>query len=281
MPDAARQADMVYALTRFYRDHAYELVRAPMVEFAESASDGFQTMDPVTQQMLAIRSDMTPQIGRLASKRLKDAARPLKLCYSGTVLRLRGEGLHAERQLVQVGAEHIGEDSLDADIAMMVLAADSIKEQGVQDITLECSVPPLANALIGNNAEARQAVAAKDWSALERALGADAAVIIAAGTADSLEALRQVNLPAEASEYIDALKQIVDKLTDALAGVEVRIDVLEQRGFDYYTGVSFGLYAAGSNEELGRGGRYEIAESGEGAVGFSLAVDALLRAQKT
>ena len=58
---------------------------------------------------------------------------------------------------------------------------------------------------------------------------------------------------------------------------------MENRGFEYHTGVSFSFFARGVGSELGRGGRYRTGgENGEGrgeaATGFTLYTDTVLEA---
>ena len=47
--------------------------------------------DPVSGHTLALRGDITVQVGRIATTRVKDAPRPLRLAYHGQVLRLRAK----------------------------------------------------------------------------------------------------------------------------------------------------------------------------------------------
>src|SRR3546814_12448369 len=62
------------------------------------ASQTFRLMDPVSQRMMGLRADMTPQVARIATTRLKKAPRPPRLCYGGQVLQVRGSQLRPERQ---------------------------------------------------------------------------------------------------------------------------------------------------------------------------------------
>ena len=63
---------------------------------------------------MALRSDITPQVGRIAATGLAGAARPLRLCYAGQVVTIKGDGLDPTRERLQVGAELIGSDSVAA-----------------------------------------------------------------------------------------------------------------------------------------------------------------------
>ncbi len=88
-------------------------------------------MDPVSQRMMGVRADMTPQVGRIAASRLKGAPRPLRLSYAGQVLRVKGEQMRPERQIGQAGVELIGVESAAADAEAVLLAAEALKQLGV------------------------------------------------------------------------------------------------------------------------------------------------------
>ena len=119
-PAAAHEARVIEGLLSGFAAYGYERVKPPLIEFEEGLLAGpgaalapqlFRLMDPVSQRMMAIRADMTPQIGRIASTRLTGLARPLRLCYAGQVLRVKGNQLRPERQFAQAGAELIGADA--------------------------------------------------------------------------------------------------------------------------------------------------------------------------
>ncbi len=40
------------------------------------AAHTFRLMDPVSQRMMGLRADMTPQVGRIAASRLQNMPRP-------------------------------------------------------------------------------------------------------------------------------------------------------------------------------------------------------------
>ncbi len=118
-PFAEYEAKVVGRLAKYFTAHGYERVKPPLIEFEESllseagaamAPHSFRLMDPVSQRMLAVRADMTLQVARIATTRLANAPRPLRLSYAGQVLRVRGSQLRPERQFGQAGIELIGAD---------------------------------------------------------------------------------------------------------------------------------------------------------------------------
>ena len=65
-------------------------------------------MEPSTKKILVIRPDITPQIAKLASTKLSHIIRPIRLMYSGEVLRNAKNLYQSDRQYQQIGAELIG-----------------------------------------------------------------------------------------------------------------------------------------------------------------------------
>ncbi|MBT6911042.1 MAG: ATP phosphoribosyltransferase regulatory subunit [Rhodospirillaceae bacterium] len=297
-PFAGHEARSVAQLVAQFEGHGYQQVKPPLIEFEESLLAGpgagvarhmFRLMDPISQRMMGLRADMTTQVARIAATRLKDAPRPLRLCYAGQVLRVRGSQLRPERQYAQAGVELIGAESVAGDAEVVLLAAEVLQDLGVQglsvDLTVPSLVPLLTQALGLKGAEgeaARQALDERDGAAIEalapgvrQQLGA---VMRAAGPADrAIKALADLDLPDTARALCDYLAELIACLKKDNGGLTLTVDPGESRGFEYQTGMSFSLFAEGVRGELGRGGRYPLA-NGESAIGFTLYLDSLMRA---
>ena len=119
-PDAEVEAAAVEAMMGCFAAHGYQRIRPPLLEFEDSllagsgaavAEQTFRLMDPVSQRMMGLRADTTPQVARIATTRLAGAPRPLRLSYAGQCLRVRGHHLAPDRQVAQAGIELIGSDS--------------------------------------------------------------------------------------------------------------------------------------------------------------------------
>ncbi len=297
-PFAGHEARSIEALVAQFENHGYDRVKPPLIEFEESLLSGpgagvarhmFRLMDPISQRMMGLRADMTTQVARIAATRLADAPRPLRLCYAGQVLRVRGSQLRPERQYAQAGVELIGAEGVAGDAELILLAAESLQALGVQglsvDLTVPTLVPLLAQALGLDDAAAeaaRQALDARDGAAVEalptEVQGPLAALLHAAGPADeALKALSGLELPPSAEALRDHLGELIAFLDGRNGGLTLTVDPGESRGFEYQTGVSFSLFADGVRGELGRGGRYALA-GGESAIGFTIYLDSLMRA---
>jgi ATP phosphoribosyltransferase regulatory subunit len=298
-PDAAWEAEVVARLTAVLASHGYERVKPPLAEYEDNllsgagaamAKETFRFMDPISQRMIGLRADMTPQVARIATTRLEHAPRPLRLCYAGQVLRVRGSEMRPERQVGQVGAELIGSDAIAADVEVVAVAAAGLVALGVEGLSVDLTLPTLVPAVCRAaklDAKTRDALRAaldhKD-AARTAAIGGAASrllgrILNASGAAQTaLPALAALALPDEAAVERARLVAVVERLSQVVPNLAVTIDPVENRGFEYHTGISFTFFARGVRGELGRGGRYRTEEAGEDATGFTLYTDTLLEA---
>src|SRR6516164_2111489 len=113
----------------------------------------------------------------------------------------------------------------------------------------------------------------------------DADVEAIAVAAATLAALDRLDLPGRARAERARLGAVLDGLAAAAPELKVTVDPVENRGFEYHTGISFTFFAGGSAAhgsfgELGRGGRYDAGDPAapEPATGFTLYTDTILRA---
>lgn len=301
-PDAEIEAQVVAQLMATLASHGYERVKPPLVEFEETLFAGagaamatatFRMMDPSSHRMIGVRADMTPQVARIAGTRLRDAPRPLRLSYAGQVLRITGSEIRPERQVGQVGAELIGAAGPAADVEAIAVAGEALAAIGVPrlsaDITLPRMVPAIAEAygIVGPRAVAlRAALDHKDASAVAAVAGEAGEIIgrllAAAGPAETaLAVLDRLDLPERARAEQVRLGTVLNELATAAPGLKVTVDPVENRGFEYHSGISFTFYSAmpGPIGELGRGGRYDAGDPAapEPATGFTLYTDTILQ----
>jgi len=299
-PYGARQASLVRMMLDVMAGYGYERVVPPLAEFettlasrlGQNSRGGLMRVtDPATGQTLAIRSDITAQIGRMAAGRLANMPRPMRLSYQGQILRLRGNQLRPERELSQLGAELIGNDSVAAVAEIVSVAVEALSAAGVKNITIDFTLPDLVEMLASEAMPVdpaqldalRRELDMKDAGAL-KAMGAQAYLPLLeatgpfAGAIAKLEALDTGDTGGQMSQRIAALKQIAERVDGAAT---VTLDPTERHGFEYQSWFGFTLYADGYPVPLGRGGTYAIAHQdggAEAATGFSLYPDTLVDA---
>ena len=286
--EAERQAKSVRALLDSVAARGFERVSPPLVEFEESLGarlkssrmDLARFVDPLSKRTLAVRSDITPQIARIVSTQLASAPRPLRLAYAGPVLKLGSTQLNPQRETMQVGAELIGSDSVDAACEIAGAAVEALAMAGVKDITVDLTLPDLVQTLaclILTPAQIEQVDALldmKDAGGLTSAGFKDWLPLIAAtGPVEpSLTALRAFDHAGLMTSRIDG----IERIAKSLSGVRVTLDPTERHGFEYQSWFGFSLFTAQATGAIGRGGSYAIAHPDgrdEPATGFSVYPD--------
>lgn len=293
------RAEMAAWLTRnamqVFAAHGYDRVSPPLVEYERSLATRmqgtgrqhlFRMVDPSSMRTLAIRSDITVQVGRVATTLMASAPRPLRLSYAGQVLRIASDQLAPERERLQIGAELIGHDNIAAAQEVVRIAIEALVQAGATGITVDLTLPDLVDTLAGSafplppamvNAVRRE-LDMKDAGGLA-ALGADAylPLLYAMGPFEAaIDALAAIDAGGALASRIRALRDIAAALPD---DVTVTLDPTERHGFEYQSWFGFSLYADGCPGALGRGGTYAIPDGKGGeevATGFSLYPDALL-----
>jgi ATP phosphoribosyltransferase regulatory subunit len=280
-PEADASARLVRAILDTAASFGYERVQAPLAEFeasltgslGTSARDLLRFVDPVSGETMAVRSDITGQIGRIAATRMGHHPRPVRMSYGGPVVKLRATQLRPEREMMQVGAELIGLDSVAAAIEVVQVAIEGLKAAGVKELTLDLTMPDLIDILKprGDTALLKAALDAKDAGAVPPAY---APLIAAAGPVrEAIERMRAFDSDGKLAERLDAIQQIAESVpTD----VRVTLDPTERHGFEYQSWFGFSLFSALATGEIGRGGSYRIGK--EPAMGFSAYIDPLIDA---
>jgi ATP phosphoribosyltransferase regulatory subunit len=303
-PEAEMEANVTARLMAVLGSHGYERVQPPLVEFEETllsgagasmGSDTFRTMDPTSHRMVALRADMTPQVARIAATRLGHRPRPLRLSYAGQVLRVKASEVRPDRQFGQAGAELIGAEGPAADVEVIAVAAEALLAVGVPNLSVDLTMPTLVPAIaeaFGITGERagllRAALDRKDTTAAAALSGETGRLlsdlVAAAGAADSArKALGKLALPERARAERERLGAVLDGLATAMPGLTLTVDPVENRGFEYHTGISFTFFSRseprlGAMGELGRGGRYQAGDPAafEPATGFTLYTDMIL-----
>jgi ATP phosphoribosyltransferase regulatory subunit len=240
-------------------------------------------------RILALRYDFTASLARVAATTFADTARPLRLCYSGTVYRQEPERGGRPREMLQVGAELLGQGDLTADIEIVRITIALLRAAGVRDFQINLGhvavlAPGLASLPEDLRAEVRRWIDRKDRGSLCRALAGasgDATTLtllpFVIGRRDALTRALE-HAPREAVAGLEHLLALDVALADE-ERAHVVYDLGEVRGLEYYTGMHFEVFVAGAGRAAGAGGRYDelMARFGRPmpAVGVSLDLDTI------
>lgn len=240
----------------------FELVYLPVLEYAGTGGGGgYRFVDP-TGRVVAVRTDFTPLAARVLARCLDGAARPLKVCYAGEVVRPQPTRLRRLPELYQVGFESYGVEGGGEEA--LALSLDLLSEAGVgpRSCLVTVSLAELAAALLGKvlsrpPEEAELELAqARDVDALrERAGGGSTA--FAALAAALLGEPPKCWAPVLG---VEAELERMAPLEDCARrrGLEVAIDAAPRLAGAYYQGVAFTVWGRATRAVLAAGGEYRV-----------------------
>ena len=294
--EAARMETLRRTLLDLFKVCGYQFVIPPMLEYVESLITGvghdldlatFKVVDQLTGRLMGVRADMTPQAARIDAHLLNQQG-ITRLCYAGTVLRTKPDGLAQTREPLQVGAELYGHAGVESDIEIQSLLIKALQAIGIMQVHMDFSHVAVFGSLIessqielGLEQELYAALQSKDQSAV---------AVLAKGldkiTREALIHLTTLNgdqsVLVKAAQVLPATPVIknalaeLTKVANALTSMDVSVsfDLSELRGYHYHSGIVFAAYAQGYKGPLALGGRYDEVGLSFGrarpATGFSL-----------
>ena len=282
------EAEKEFSCTRQFIDNfhkwGYSLVSTPLLEFEESAFYGsgealaprtLKLADPLSQKTLCIRADITTQISRLIESRISNPDLPLRLCYFGDVVRASSQNTRKQRQLKQIGIELVDKNiTPEACAETAIIAIESLIEAGIKDLSIDINTPSLINKLgIEISDELKSAIDKKDISKLPQIINE---LIKISGNADKAFAGVSKSLGKEALAQIEFCKKVYDEIKATNLPINVTVDFVENRGFEYHDVFSFSIFAKNIRDEIGRGGKYTIGNLS--GVGCTIYLSAILDA---
>lgn len=293
-PQAWRMEELRRTLLDLFRDHGYQLVIPPLMEYVDSLLTGvgadldlktFKLVDQLSGRLMGVRADITPQVARIDAHLLASNA-VNRLCYTGSVLHTQSDGFHRSREPIQIGAELYGDASAQADLEILTLMLKGLDACGVRAAQLDIGHVGVYRAL-AQEAGLSEEIEHLLFGALQSKDASAVAVLTAglpASLAEAFAALPQLyggrTVLAEARVRLPALPAVVaaldtlEAVESGLAGVEVAYDLAELRGYGYHNGVVFAAYTAGRSSAIAQGGRYDevgkVFGRARPATGFSL-----------
>ena len=288
-PNAHIQSKIIENLLDVFSSYGYLRVKPPLVEYEETLlSDGpgevlkdstFRVMDPLSQKMLALRADVTAQISRIASTRLSHLSRPLRLSYSGDVLRVKGDSFNMERQKTQVGAELIGPKSEVIDAEIMLVCVKALKSINIDNLTIDINLPFLRKYLLTGITPSlkhsiNQYIDIKDKQSLKKLKFENLNIIselvdVFGDQLNVIKYLHKLKSKGILVDIIDHYLTVIDIVRKNDKSIKLSIDPLENRGFKYHTGITFTIFSDKLKGEIAKGGSYNIL-TGETATGCTI-----------
>lgn len=303
----ARKLAVEEKLQKMFHLFGYRDIQTPTFEFFDVFSKEIGTK-PSRElykffdkegNTLVLRPDFTPSIARCAAKYFMEENAPIRFCYAGNAFSNTSELQGKLKEVTQMGAELIGEPSVRADVEMIAMVVESLKNAGLTEFQVSvgqveyfkgiCEEAGLSEEM---EEELREYISSKNYFGAEEFLIQKkvpecyrSMLLVAAelfGGADILENARQNVKNERSRRAVDRLADIYEGLKTYEADSYVSFDLGMLSKYHYYTGVIFKAYTYGVGEAVVTGGRYDrlLFHFGKdaAAIGFMIVVDSLMEA---
>jgi ATP phosphoribosyltransferase regulatory subunit len=303
---AAKLVYLKQTLNGIFTHWGFRPILPPSLEFLHVLEKGlgeglrektFRFDDRQSGKLVAFPPDITPQVARIVATRMREIPLPLRLCYTGRVLRHAEQQAGKDREIFQAGVELIGLDSPEADAEMIAMAIECLKALGASEFCVDIGQVEFFRGVMAelplSGPRAREvegAIARKDSSELtallrdvplsDRAREEVMALPRLFGGREVLERAAKVVVNRRSKRALENLQRVLEVLE--VYGVEdhVTFDLGELRGLDYHTGVTFQGFLAGVGKAVCLGGRYDNLTARYGypapATGFAFDLQGLL-----
>ncbi len=249
---------------------------------------------------LVLRPDITPSIARAAAKYFMDEDMPIRLSYMGNTFINNSSYQGRLKESTQLGAELIGDKTVDADAEILAMVVECLKAAGLKEFQISVGHAEFFQGLLeaaGITEEAEEEL--RGFISNKNFFGVEELV----ETLDMSSELRQLfgmlGNPDTSMDELRKAKELAKAYPRILSAVENLLaiyQVLEAYGvtkyisielgiissYQYYTGILLAGYTFGSGEAIVKGGRYDKLLTYFGkksaSIGFAIVVDQLMAA---
>ena len=287
--------------------YGYEDIQTPTFEFFDVFSKEIGTTPSKELykffdkdgNTLVLRPDFTPSMARCAAKYFMDEDVPIRFCYLGNTFTNTSNLQGKLKEVTQMGAELMGDKSVEADGEMIAMAIESLLCAGLKEFQLSIGEIEYFKGLceqVGLDEETelslREFISGKNIFGAENLLtekGIDEKhremLLKTTEYFGSVESLLKAKAITDNERSIHAIERL-EKLYRVLCeyGVEkyVSFDLGMLSKYNYYTGVIFKVYTYGVGDAILKGGRYDnlLGYFGKNApaIGFVIVIDDLMQA---
>lgn len=309
LPSEARRVEHLRRrLVDGFCSWGYDYVIPPLVEFTDSLLTGsgsdielltFKITDQLSGKTMGVRADFTPQTARMDAHSLRREG-VNRLCYAGHVMHTRPKAALGSRTPIQAGVELFGEPGLDADIEVVSLLLETLKNAGFSRQYIDLGHVGVYRALAeiaGLNEEQEDTLFGLLQAKATTEIGHWVVDNIAntqarswilelsklSGSVGILDRAREVfaEAPAEVAAALDELNELAEVVGPRFPDAQLYFDLSELRGYHYHTGIVFGAFAPGLGTAIANGGRYDHIGEAFGrsrpATGFDINLTAVSR----
>lgn len=251
-------------LKKIFHTYGYHDIQPPTFEYFDvfrkeigtiPSKDLYKFFDK-DGNTLALRPDITPSIARVAATLFKDETLPVRLCYTGNTFINHSNYQGRLRETTQMGAELMGDSTVEADAEMLALVIESLLTIGLKEFQLSVGNVDFFQSLIEDacldeDAEerVRELINNRNFFGVEEFLDsiqvkrsskeAFAALNDLVGGVSILSQAKNIAPNSKGVKAVRRLEKIYDTLK--LYGVEklITFDLSMSGTYGYYSGIIF------------------------------------------
>ena len=306
--ECEKKLELQDRLHKALKRHGYHSIQTPTFEFFDifgkevgtiPSSELYKFFDR-EGNTLVLRPDITPSIARSSAKYFMDEDMPIRLSYMGNTFINNHSYQGRLKESTQLGAELIGDDTVDGDAEMISMAIDALKSSGLKDFQISVGHVEFFRGLMeaaGLSEEQEEVI--RELIANKNFFGVEEEISDCSMNQNLKELFGMLGtIYDNAASFEEAKTYAADypRVYKAIRRLEDLDAVLKIYGVDkyvtyefgmlssyhYYTGVIFAGYTYGSGEPIVKGGRYDklLTYFGKDAasIGFAIVVDQLMAA---
>lgn len=303
----AKKLNLQDTLMQCIKLYGYENIQTPTFEFFDVFSEEIGTTSSrelykffdKEGNTLVLRPDFTPSMARCAAKYFMEENVPIRFCYVGNSF-INNSNLQGKlKEVTQMGAELIGDDSVYADAEMIMMVIDALKKSGLNRFQVSIGEVEYFKGICHHaGMDNETELALRDYISEKNFFAAEELMIEKGISEKDREAILQVKDFKKVDESLKKARELApnEMSRKAITRLEMLYELLKQYGveqyvsfdlgmlskFHYYTGVIFKAYTYGVGDAIVTGGRYDtlLARFGKdaAAIGFMVLIDDLMEA---
>lgn len=302
-----RKLEVENRLHECIRLYGYQEIQTPTFEFFDVFSKEIGTT-PSRElykffdkegNTLVLRPDFTPSIARCAAKYFSEKKVPLRLSYVGNTFTNTSNLQGKLKESTQMGAELIGDPSVEADAEIISLVIKALLDTGLQRFQVSIGEVEYFKGLCEEagldeetEMDLRACISGKNYFAAQELLQERKVVepyhsrlLKVADMFGDMCSLTDARAMVSNERSLAAIERL-EKLHKVLQvyGVAdyISFDLGMLSKYKYYTGVIFKAYTYGVGDAIVKGGRYDhlLHQFGKEApaIGFCMVIDSILEA---
>ena len=296
------QTDLLHIL----KEYGYHPIQTPTFEFFDifgkeigtTPSKELYKFFDREGNTLVLRPDMTPSIARAAAKYFMDEDMPIRLCYMGNTFINNSSYQGRLKESTQLGAELIGDSTVDADAEVLSMVVECLIHFGLKDFQISVGHADFFRGLVEaagigeeEEEELRILLSNKNFFGVEEF---SETLHLDENLKELFHMLGNLNIDLNDLKKAKELSASYPRIMAAIHNLEELHQVLDVYGinkyisielgiisnYQYYTGIIFSGYTFGSGEPIVKGGRYDKLLTYYGkdsaSIGFAIVVDRLM-----